>query len=117
MSTVRNRVQLIGNLGKNPELRTTQTGRKWLSVSFATNESYKNSKGEWVTQTQWHNLVAWGKMAEEMEQKLTKGLEISVEGKLQYREYTDKEGNKRNITEIQIMEWALVEKTQAAQTA
>jgi len=102
MNTIRNKVQLIGNLGVNPEIKEFETGKKIAKFSLATNDSYKNQKGEKVTETQWHNLIAWGKTAEYVEQHLKKGIEVAVEGKLQSRNYTDKAGAKRYVTEIQV---------------
>jgi len=110
MNTLRNKVQLVGNLGMNPEVRTTETGKTVARMSLATNESYKNAKGEWVKQTQWHHLVAWGKTAEIVAAKLQKGNEVMIEGKLVHREYTDKEGNKRQVTEVQVNELLMIEK-------
>src|SRR5690554_2009050 len=100
MSRLRNKVQLIGNLGKDPEIITLESGRKLAKFSLATNESYKNQKGERVTETQWHNIVAWGKTAEIIESYLTKGKEVAIEGKLTSRSWDDKEGQKRYITEV-----------------
>lgn len=100
MSTLRNKVQLIGNLGNDPEIIILDGGRKLAKFSIATNETYKNQKGEKVTDTQWHNIVAWGKTAEIIENYVTKGKEVAVEGKLTSRSYDDKEGNKRYITEV-----------------
>lgn len=100
MSTLRNKVQLIGNLGNNPEITTLESGKKVAKFSIATNENYKNAKGEKVTDTQWHNVVAWNKTAEIIEKYLEKGNEIAVEGKLTSRSYETKEGDKRYITEV-----------------
>jgi|TARA_R110000772_G_scaffold206590_1_gene317139 single-strand DNA-binding protein len=100
MSTLRNKVQLIGNLGNDPEIITMDSGKKLAKFSIATNESYKNAQGEKVTDTQWHNVVAWGKTAEIIEEYVTKGKEVAVEGKLTTRSYDDKEGNKRYMTEV-----------------
>ena len=100
MSTLRNKVQLIGNLGQDPEIVTLDSGRKLAKFSLATNESYKNTKGERVTDTQWHNIVAWGKTAEIVENYVTKGKEIAIEGKLTSRSWETKEGEKRYITEV-----------------
>jgi single-strand DNA-binding protein len=100
MSTLRNKVQLIGNLGNDPEIITMDSGRKLAKFSIATNESYKNQQGERVTDTQWHNVVAWGKTADVIEQYVTKGKEVAVEGKLTTRSYDDKDGNKRYTTEV-----------------
>ena len=108
MYVLRNRVQLIGNLGNAPEVKQTETGKKLARFSVATNESYKNNNGEKVTDTQWHNLVAWGKVADVAERFLEKGTEVVVEGKLVNRNYTDKEGTKKYITEIHVNELLLV---------
>ena len=104
MNALVNKVQLIGNLGKEPEVKTLESGKKMARFSVATNESYRNAKGEKVTETQWHNLVAWGKLAEIVEKYLVKGKEVAIEGKLINRSYNDKDGNKKYITEIQVNE-------------
>ncbi|WP_111708216.1 single-stranded DNA-binding protein [Lutibacter citreus] len=108
MSTLRNKVQLIGNLGNNPEIITLDSGKKLAKFTIATNESYKNAQGEKVTDTQWHNLVAWNKTAEIVERFLEKGKEIAIEGKLTSRSYDDKDGNKRYITEVIVNELLLL---------
>jgi single-strand DNA-binding protein len=100
MNAIKNTVQLIGNTGMDPEIKTFEGGKKVANISLATNESYKNDKGEKVEQTEWHRVVAWGKLAEIMEKYVTKGKEIVVQGKLTYRSYEDKNGEKRYITEI-----------------
>ena len=82
MYALKNKVQLIGNLGNNPEIRTTEGGKKMARFSVATNETYRTAKGEKVTETQWHNLIAWGKVADIAEQFLSKGSEVAIEGKL-----------------------------------
>ena len=104
MNTLRNKVQLIGNLGQNPEVKDLNEGKKVAKFSLATNETYRNKAGEKVTETQWHNLVAWGKQAEIIEKYLKKGSEVAIEGKLINRNYTDKDGVKRYVTEIQVNE-------------
>ena len=104
MYALKNKVQLIGNLGNAPEVRNTESGKKLVRFSVATNESYRNATGEKVTETQWHNIIAWGKLAEIAEKYLAKGAEVAIEGKLTSRTYTDKEGNKKYITEIQANE-------------
>ena len=104
MYSLRNKVQLIGNLGKQPEIKTTESGKKLVKFSLATNEIYTNPKGEKVKETQWHNLVAWGKLADIVEKYLNKGSEVAIDGKLISNDYTDKEGNKRHSTEIQVNE-------------
>jgi single-strand DNA-binding protein len=104
MYALKNKVQLIGNLGNAPEVKTTESGKKLARFSVATNESYRNAKGEKVTETTWHNLVAWGKVADIAEKYLNKGSEVAIEGKLINRSYTDKDGNKKYITEVQVNE-------------
>ena len=104
MYALKNKVQLIGNLGNAPEIKTMDAGKKMARFSIATHESYRNAKGEKVDETQWHNVVAWGKVAEIAEKYLQKGSEIALEGKLINRNYTDKEGNKKYITEVQVNE-------------
>ena len=100
MSKLRNRVQLIGNVGNNPEVRNLESGSKLVRVSLATNESYRNKEGERVTQTEWHNVVAWNKTAEIIESYVVKGQEIGVDGKLTTRSWEDKDGIKRYTTEV-----------------
>lgn len=104
MYALKNKVQLIGNLGNAPEVKTTESGKKLVRFSVATKETYRNAKGEKVTETTWHNLVAWGKVAEIAEKYLTKGKEVAIEGKLINRSYTDKEGTKKYITEVEVNE-------------
>ena len=108
MNAFKNKVQLIGNLGMNPEVKALENGKKVAKFTLATNETYKNQNGERVTDTQWHNVVAWGKTAELMEQLLTKGKEVMLEGKLTNRSWDDKDGNKRYITEIVANEFMLL---------
>ena len=108
MNALRNKVQLIGNLGNAPEIRTTDSGKKLAKFSVATNEIYRSQTGEKIKETQWHNLVAWGKVAEIAEKYLTKGKEVVVEGKLITRNYNDKEGNKKSITEIEVNDLLLM---------
>ena len=104
MYALKNKVQLIGNLGAKPEIKETETGRKFATFNMATHESYRNSKGEKQTETLWHKIVAWGKVAEVAEKYLDKGNEIALEGKLVNRIYVDKIGNKKYITEVQVSE-------------
>ena len=104
MNNLRNKVQLIGNLGDNPEIVNLDSGKKLAKFSIATNESYKNAKGDVVKDTQWHNVVAWGKTADIIEKYVQKGNEIAIEGKLVNRNYDDKDGIKRYVTEIVINE-------------
>lgn len=104
MYALKNKVQLIGNLGTDPDVRITETGKKWARFVMITNETYRNSRGEKITETQWHNLVVWGKLADIVEKYVGKGREIMIEGRLVNRSYNDKEGNKRYRTEIQVNE-------------
>ncbi|MBL7729691.1 MAG: single-stranded DNA-binding protein [Chitinophagaceae bacterium] len=113
MYALKNKVQLIGNLGNAPEVKTFESGKKVARFSLATHESYRNARGEKVTETQWHNLVAWGKLAEIAEKFLAKGKEIAIEGKLINRSYNDKEGNKKYITEVQVNELLMLGAKQA----
>jgi len=110
MSTLRNTVQLIGHVGNDPEIVNLESGKKLAKFSIATNESYKNAKGEKVTDTQWHNIVAWGKTADLVENYVPKGKEIGIEGKLTSRSYEDKDGIKRYITEVVCHELLLLGK-------
>jgi len=108
MYAFKNRVQLIGNLGNKPEIKTMESGRKLAQFNLATSENFKNSKGESVKETQWHRLVAWGKVAEVAEKYLDKGKAVVVEGKLVSRSYNDKEGKKKYISEVQVNEVMLL---------
>lgn len=100
MNSLRNRVTLIGRLGKDPELNTFDSGKKKVSFSLATDESYRNSKGERIEGVQWHNVVFWEKMAEVANQYLKKGQEVAIEGRISSRSYDDEKGVRRYITEI-----------------
>lgn len=104
MTTLRNNVQLIGRLGNEPEVHTFESGTKKASFSLATNDVYYNNKGERVEETQWHQVVAWGKKVEIIESFLKKGSEIAVQGKLATRSYETKSGEKRYVTEINLNE-------------
>ena len=100
MRAMKNKVQLIGNVGQEPEVKTLGEGKNVANITLATNDYYINDKGDKVEQTEWHRVTAWGKVAEIIEKYVTKGKEIAIEGKLTYRSYDDKEGNKRYITEV-----------------
>ncbi|PKP45037.1 MAG: single-stranded DNA-binding protein [Bacteroidetes bacterium HGW-Bacteroidetes-12] len=110
MSNLKNKVQLIGNIGNAPEIINLEGGKKLAKFSVATNESYKTAKGETVKETQWHNLVAWGKTAEIVEKYLTKGNEVAIEGKLTSRSYEDKAGIKKYVTEVVVNELLMLGK-------
>lgn len=100
MNSIRNKVQLIGNLGQDPEIRTFENGKAVARFSLATTESYRDAEGKKITETQWHNLVAWGGLARTIEKYLNKGSEVAVEGKLTHRVFEDKDGKKRYFTEV-----------------
>lgn len=104
MNTIRNSVQLIGHLGKDPEVKALANGKSLAKCSLATNDYYLSANGEKQQQTQWHNLVAFGKNAQFMEKFLQKGAEVAVHGKLTYHTYEDKEGKQRMITEVFVNE-------------
>jgi single-strand DNA-binding protein len=109
MSTIRNHVQLIGNVGGKPTITNLENGKKVARLSLATNENYKNSNREKQTDTNWHNIVAWGKTAEIIEKYVSKGKEIAIEGKLTSRSYETKEGEKRYVTEVIVNEILLLD--------
>lgn len=105
MNSLRNSVRLVGHLGMDPEVKNFDNNKQLARLSLATNESYKNDKGERVTETQWHNLVVWGNQARFVGDQLKKGDEIAIEGKLATRGWVDKEGNKRYTTEVVVSEF------------
>nr|WP_067058057.1 single-stranded DNA-binding protein [Mucilaginibacter sp. L294] len=105
MATIKNSVRLIGNVGMDPDVRTFDNNRKMVRLSIATNDSYKNDKGEKVTDTQWHNIVLWGAQATMAETCLKKGDSVIIEGKLASRNYNDKDGVKRYVTEVVVNEF------------
>jgi single-strand DNA-binding protein len=105
---MKNRVQLIGNAGNDPVVKTLDGGRKVANLTIATHDSYKNDRGERIEQTEWHNIVAWGKVAEIVEKFVTKGKQIAVGGKLTHRSYDDKNGEKRYFTEVLVSEIMLL---------
>lgn len=100
MNAMKNKVQLIGYVGQEPEVKTFGEGKKVANITLATNDYYTNAKGEKVEDTQWHKVKAWGKVADIIEKYVTKGKEICIEGKLTYSDYLDKDGFKRYVTEI-----------------
>lgn len=97
---MRNKVQLIGHVGQEPEIKNLDGGKKVASITLATNEVYTNQKGEKVENTEWHRITAWGKLADLIEKYVTKGKELAIEGKLSHRSYDDKDGIKKYVTEI-----------------
>lgn len=112
MKDLRNRVQLLGNLGMDPEVKTFDGNKKLAKFSVATSQTYTDSKGERVQDTQWHNIIAWGKLAERVEKFLKKGIEIALEGKIVYRQYENGEGQTKYITEIVMNDFLMVSKKQ-----
>lgn len=107
MSNLRNNVQLIGRLGKDPEIKTFEKSKK-ASLTIATDDTYTNQKGEKIKETQWHNLVIWGKLVDIAESYLKKGSEIVVQGRLVHRVYETSAGEKRYITEVNVNELVMV---------
>ena len=105
MSNIKNSIQLIGNLGQDPEIRILNSGKKVGQVSIATSDSFKDGNGEYQQRTQWHNLVAWGPQAEYLEKYLHKGSFIGVRGKLTHRSFDGKDGKKMYRTEIVVKEF------------
>ena len=108
MSTIKNHVQLIGNLGDTPKVTELENGKKVARFSLATNENYKNTKGEKVQTTEWHTIVAWGKTAEIIEKYTEKGKEIAITGKLKSRSYETEDGTKKYVTEVEANEILLL---------
>lgn len=108
MSTLKNHVQLIGNVGQDPVITQLESGKKIARITLATNENFKNANGEKQSNTEWHTLIAWGKTATIAEKYVTKGKEIAITGKLTSRSYETKEGEKRSVTEIVVSEILLL---------
>ncbi|WP_051315987.1 single-stranded DNA-binding protein [Algoriphagus vanfongensis] len=108
MNALRNKVQLIGRMGDKIQVKTFDSGKIKGSVNLATSETYRNAKGEKVSETTWHHLIVWGKQAEILEKYTDKGSEIAVEGKISNRDFTDKDGVKKYITEIIVHEFLLM---------
>jgi len=108
MNNLRNSVRLIGYLGKDPEAKQIEGGKSLARVSLATKEVYKNKSGEKIENTQWHNLIGWGKTAELMNTLLKKGKQIAIDGKIIYKTFEDRNGVKRTMTEIVVSEFVLM---------
>jgi single-strand DNA-binding protein len=100
MSSLRNRVNLIGNLGQNPEIKNLDGGKKVTHFTLATSEEYKNGDGKKVKETTWHNIVAWNGIADIASRYLKKGGQVAIEGRIAYRSFEDKNGVTKHITEI-----------------
>jgi single-strand DNA-binding protein len=114
MFTLRNTVQLIGHLADHPEVKQTENGKTMARFRIGTKENFRDANGEKTSETQWHRLVAWGKTAEIIQQYLKKGSHVAVDGKLVHRQYTDKVGLKRYVTEIQVNEMMMLDHKVAA---
>ena len=110
MNAMKNKVQLIGHVGQEPEIKTFDGGKKVANITIATNDYYINDKGEKVEQTEWHRVTAWGKVADIIEKYVEKGKEVAIEGKLTHRSYDDKDGVKRYITEVVVNDILLLGK-------
>jgi len=110
MNSFKNNVQLIGHVGQEPEIITTESGKKLAKLSLATNDSFTNTQGEKITNTDWHNIIAWNGTANIIEQYVSKGKEIGIQGKLTTRSWEDKEGIKRYTTEVVCNEILLLSK-------
>lgn len=108
MNTLRNKVSLIGRLGREPELTQFASGNQVARMSLATNERYKDKSGEWVDNTQWHNIVMWGKQAERAVKALSKGTEVVIEGRLVNKSFEGKSGEKRYNTEVEVMDFLVI---------
>lgn len=113
MKTIRNEVQLIGNLGKDVDFRELNNGARLAKFSLATNEYYRNTKGEKVKETTWHNIIAWGKTAELMNEHLEKGIEVAIKGRLINANYEDSNGNKIYKTEIKAHDFLRMDRREA----
>lgn len=100
MNALRNKVQLIGRLGQDPEMKTLDSGKKVAHFNLATNENYKSADGNKIEETTWHSIVAWNGLAELSSKYLKKGKEVCIEGRISYRSYTDKNGVPKSVTEI-----------------
>jgi single-strand DNA-binding protein len=112
-TSMKNKVQLIGNLGGDPELKGLSNGQHMLRLSLATNERFKGADGEWKEDVQWHPVVVWGKQAERLSTLVKKGSTLMVEGRLVHRRYETKEGEKRFSTEVVLSEFQLVSSAKA----
>ncbi len=110
MKTLRNKVQLIGRLGQDPEIITFSEGNKMAKFSLATDDSYKNKAGEKIERTYWHNIIVNGGLVTVVENYIEKGQEIAIEGKLTNRSYETKTGEKRYVTEVVVSELLMLSK-------
>ncbi|HJX71353.1 MAG TPA: single-stranded DNA-binding protein [Bacteroidales bacterium] len=108
MNHLRNCVNLIGNLGMDPEVKTLENGKKFARFSIATSERFKNAEGEQIKETQWHQVVVWGGNATIAEKFLKKGKEVALSGRLSHRSYEDKNGSTRYLTEVVVNDIVLL---------
>ena len=112
MNALRNSIQLVGRLGIDPVIKSTVKGSKMAQLRLATNEVYKNAQGEWVENVLWHNLVVWGThLTQIVEQRCAKGSQIMIEGMLTYRDYEDKEGQKKIVAEVKVRQLQVLGKS------
>ena len=110
MSTMRNSVMLIGRPGAEPEVRSLNKNNKMARVRLAVTENKKNANGEWVSETQWFTIVAWGKIADRVENNVRKGLQVAVEGSLRNNEWTDDKGQRHSNTEVWVNDLFLIDR-------
>jgi single-strand DNA-binding protein len=115
MKAIKNKVQLVGRLGADPEMKLFGVDKKLANLRLAVNDRYKNVKGEWMDETQWFSLIAWSKLAIYVEKYLAKGVEVAVEGRLVNKSFTDKAGVKRTTTEIVLSEILILSKQKELQ--
>ncbi|WP_343606809.1 single-stranded DNA-binding protein [Fluviicola sp.] len=108
MNTLKNKVNLIGRIGSKPVAQIFDSGAKKVRLSVATNERFKDKKGDWVDNTQWHTVIAWGKLCDRVEKILDKGTEVVIEGRIVNRNYETKDGDKRMVTEIELCEFVVL---------
>lgn len=111
MNTMRNTVQLIGNLGADPETKQLPSGQRMATLRVATTERYKAANNEWKEDTQWHRIVAWGKQAERVAEKLRKGSKIALQGRLVHRQWDAPDGQKRYMTEVVLSDFQMMGNT------
>lgn len=115
MNSMKNKVQLIGNVGADPEIKETNNGGKMVRISLATTEHYLNAKKEKADETNWHNLIMWGNLAASTEKFIHKGDTIAIEGRLKNNTFTDKNGEKRYANDIVVHEYQLLHKKQLSE--
>jgi len=113
MKNMRNSVRLIGNIGRDPELKTLPSGKCYVKLGLATTNGYQNAAKEWVKETMWHNITAWGSTAELMAKVLEKGSEVLIEGQLASRSYQDKDGQTKYTTEVIVDEFIALNRSKA----